>query len=245
MNKQCTPVIGIALILLGAVVLAANLAVPILGPTLCRLLIARFGPPLVAGLGLALMLIPLLARSRRGLGAIFIPGMPILSTGAILLFTNTFRVWGAWEWLWPLEVSSLAWGFLFAAAWMRSVWLLIPAIIIGAKGVVFQFCALTGLWGAWSVLWTIEPLAIGLTFLLIGAAKRLGGLFLAGIILCGLGGMGLVGMTMVGPSWWLIRLAGPVVLIGVGFLLFVWGIASRRLSPASTLSPAPANEKAA
>ncbi len=233
MNKQCTPVVGIVLILLGAVALAANLAVPILGLTICRLLIARFGPPLVAGLGLALMLIPLLARSRRGLGALFIPGMPILSTGAILLFTNTFRVWGAWEWLWPLEVSSLAWGFLFAAAWMRSAWLLIPAIIIGANGVVFQFCAITGWWEAWAVLWTIEPLAIGLALLAVGAAKRLGGLLLSGTILCGLAGIGLVIMSLVGSGGWLTNLVGLVVLIGVGGLLVVRGAVSHQSPPMS------------
>ena len=239
MNKQFSAMVGIALILLGASALVFNLAMSMLGPNVWQLLIWRFWPLTVVGLGLALMLLPLLATGRRGLGALFIPGMPVLTTGGILLFTSVFHVWGAWEWLWPLEVLSLALGFLFAAIWMRSIWLLIPAIIVGANGVVFQFCTLTGLWGAWAVLWTIEPLAVGLAFLLIGAAKRLGGLFLAGTILCGLAGIGLVGMTLVGPSWWLIRLAGPVVLICVGFLLFVWGIASRRLSPA------PANEKAA
>ncbi len=233
MNKQCWPIVGIVLILLGVMALAANLAVPILGPAMCRLLMARFGPPIVTGLGMALMLIPLLARSRRGLGALFIPGMPILTTGVILLFTNTFRVWGAWEWLWPLEVSSLAWGFLFAAAWMRSIWLLIPAIIIGANGVVLHFCALTGWWEAWAVLWTVEPLALGLSFLLIGAARRLGGLLLAGTILCGLAGIGLVIMSLVGCGGWLSNLAGLLVLIGVGGVLVVRGAASGKASSLS------------
>ena len=234
MNNKCTPFIGIALILVGALALAANLAVPILGREVCRYLAMRFGPPVVVGLGLALMLLPLLARGQRGWGALFIPGMPVLTAGGILLFTSNFHVWGAWEWLWPLEVLSLALGFLFAAIWMRSIWLLIPTIIVGANGVVFQFCALTGLWGAWAVLWTIEPLAVGLALWLVGAAKRLDGLFLAGTILCGLGGMGWVGMTLIVPSGRLISLAGLVVLIGVGFVLVVRAAASRRLSPMST-----------
>jgi hypothetical protein len=233
MNKQCTPLVGIALILLGALALAVNLAMPILGPEVCRYLAVRFGPPVVFGLGLALMLLPLLARGRRGLGALFIPGMPVLTTGVILLFTSTFHVWGAWEWLWPLEVSSLAWGFLFAAVWMRSIWLLIPAIIIGANGIVLQACALTGLWGAWAVLWTVEPLAIGLALLAVGAAKRLGGLVLAGTIHCGLAGVGLVVMSLVGLGGWLSNLAGLVILIGVGGLLVVRGVVSREVSPLS------------
>ena len=231
MNKQFSAMVGIVLILLGASALVFNLAMPVLGLNVWRSLIWRFWPLIVVGLGLVFMLLPLLATGRRGMGALFIPGMPILTTGGILLFTSVFPVWGAWEWLWPLEVLGVALGFLFAAIWMRLIWLLIPAIILGANGVVFQFCTLTGLWGAWAVLWTIEPLAVGLAFLLVGAAKRLAGLFLAGTILCGVAGVGLVGMTLAGPGWWLIRLAGPVILIGVGFLLFIWGMASRRLTP--------------
>jgi len=232
MNKQFSAMVGIVLILLGASALVLNLAMPVLGLNMWRLVIWRFWPLAVVGLGLFFVALPLLAHGRRGMGALFIPGMSILTTGAILLFTSVFHVWGAWEWMWPLEVLGVALGFLFAAIWMRSVWLLIPAIVVGANGMLFQFCALTGLWGAWAVLWTVEPLAVGVAFLLIGAAKRLAGLFLAGVILCGLAGIGLVGMTIVVPGWWLIRLVGPVVLISVGFLLFVWGIASRRLSPA-------------
>jgi hypothetical protein len=234
MNKQFSATVGIVLILLGVSALMLNLVMPALGLSLWRLVIWRFWPLVVVGLGLLFVLLPLLATGRRSLGALFIPGMPVLTTGAILLFTSVFHVWGAWGWLWPLEVLAVASGLLLAAIWMRTVWLLIPAIIVGANGLMFQFCALTGLWRAWAVLWTVEPLAVGLALLLVGAAKRLGGLFLAGIILCGLGGLGLVGMTLVGPSWWLIRLAGPVVLIGVGFLLFVWGVASHRLSPMFT-----------
>jgi hypothetical protein len=232
MNKQFSAMAGIVLILLGASALVLNLAMPVLGLALWRSVIWRFWPLTIVGLGLLCVLPPLLATGRRGMGALFIPGMPVLATGGLLLFTSVFHVWGVWEWLWPLEVSSVALGFLFAAVWMRLIWLLIPAIIVGANGMVFQFCALTGLWTAWSVLWTVEPLAVGLAFLLVGAAKRLGGLFLAGTILCGLAGMGLIGMTIVVPGWWLIRLAGPVVLICAGFLLLVWGIASRRFSPA-------------
>ena len=232
MNKQFSATVGIVLILLGASVLVFNLVMPVLGLNMWRLAIWRFWPLIVVGLGLLFVLPPLLAPGRRGLGALFIPGMPVLATGAILLFTSVFHVWSAWRWLWPLEVLAVGSGLLLAAIWMRTIWLLIPAIVVGANGMVFQFCALTGWWEAWSVLWTVEPLAAGLAFLLIGAVKRLSGLFLAGVILCGLGGLGLVGMTIALPGWWLIKLAGPVILVGVGFLLLVWGVSPRRLSPA-------------
>ena len=41
-------------------------------------------PVLVVGLGLLFVAPPLLTRGKRGLGALFIPGFPILATGAIL-----------------------------------------------------------------------------------------------------------------------------------------------------------------
>jgi hypothetical protein len=37
---------------------------------------------------------------------------------------------------------------------------------------VLQFCALTGLWNAWAVLWTVEPLSVGLSLLAVSAKTR-------------------------------------------------------------------------
>src|SRR5512136_524111 len=108
MNKQFSAAAGIVLILLGVSAIILNLAMSFLGLNVWQFLIWRFWPLIVVGLGLALALAPLLASGRRGLGALFIPAMPILTTGGILLFTSVFHVWGAWEWLWPLEVLSLA-----------------------------------------------------------------------------------------------------------------------------------------
>ncbi len=61
--------------------------------------------------GLLFIVPPALTRGLRALGLLFIPGAPILTTGAILLFASVFD---AWERLWPLEVMSLATGFLLA-----------------------------------------------------------------------------------------------------------------------------------
>ncbi|NIV37763.1 MAG: hypothetical protein GWN58_52620, partial [Anaerolineae bacterium] len=65
------------------------------------------------------------------------------------LLASVFNVWSVWAWLWPMELISLAMGFLFAAIYMRLIWLIIPATIIGLNGMVFQFCAITGLWHWW------------------------------------------------------------------------------------------------
>jgi hypothetical protein len=142
--------------------------------------------------------------------------------------------WGAWSWLWPLEVLSVALAFMLAALHMRVIWLMIPAIIIGANGLLFQFCAITGLWQVWAVMWTIEPLSVGMALLLVGARKRRSGLMMAGVLLCGIGGVGLLGMSAVVstrwlmPGWqWLFRVAGPATLIVVGALLLFGGLAQR------------------
>ncbi|MCK4306087.1 MAG: hypothetical protein KAY24_17740 [Candidatus Eisenbacteria sp.] len=93
-----------------------------------------------------------------------------------------------------------------------------------------------GLWSVWAVLWTLEPLSVGLSLLVVSVVKRSGGLFTAGLILCGIAGMGLIGMTAILSAWWLPNLLGPAILILVGFSLLISGVIRR--SP----SPAPAGE---
>ena len=233
MVKRMWVLVGAALVLLGVVSMAITLAMPLLGVTLLPWVLRRIWPFTVVGVGLAFVLPPLLSRHRRGLGGLFIPGVPILATGGILLFTSVLHWWRAWEWLWPIEVLAVAVGFFAAAAYMRVIWLTIPAIIIGVNGLVFQFCAVTGLWDLWAVLWAVEPLSVGLSLLLIGAVKRRSGLTLAGLILCAVAGVGLLGMTAVlsltalFARWWVLKIVGPAILVLVGLMLVVGGVAQR------------------
>jgi hypothetical protein len=227
MNKQFSLIAGLILILVGILALMFTLAMPMLGLRTWRWGVWRLWPLAVVGASALFVLPPLFVRGQRALGALFVPGMPILTTGAILLLASVFDLWGAWEWLWPLEVLALAQGLLFAAVYMRVIWLVIPAIIIGANGLVLQFCALTGLWEAWAVLWPVEPLSVGLSLLVISAKRRWFGLFVAGLIVCGLAGLGLVGMTAILSEWWPISLLGSGVLILVGFLLPLWEVIGR------------------
>jgi hypothetical protein len=118
----------------------------------------------------------------------------------------------------------------------RVIWLLVPAFVFGANGLLMQFCAITGFWEIWAMLWTIEPLALGLAFLVVGAKKQSAGLFLVGIILCGLAAIGLIGMTAVlalSTFWsglWLVGLFGPTILILAGISLVAWNVIPRRQS---------------
>ncbi|GAB4533113.1 MAG: hypothetical protein Kow0063_14590 [Anaerolineae bacterium] len=241
MNKQTPILAGTGLVILGLLALILTTVVPRWGLALWFWGPWRMWPLLVVGLGLLLVLPPVLMRRRPGLGLLFIPGLPLLTTGAILLLASTTNWWGVWEWLWPQEVLALGLGFAFAAAYARRVWLAAPAIIIGLNGLLFQFCALTGLWEAWAVLWTIEPLSIGLALLVVSAIKHSTGLMVSGLVVCGLAGLALAAMTTiltlaaVWPGLWLVNLAGAAVIILTGLLLIAWGLITRRASPGSVL----------
>jgi hypothetical protein len=248
MDKRFSISVGTILILVGALALMLTLGGPVLGLGLFRLWpfgLVRWGlgwlwPMTVVGLGVLIVLPPFLIRGRRSLGGLFIPGLPILTTGALLLLANSFNWWGVWEWLWPQVILALGLGFLFAAIYARRIWLVVPAIIIGLNGLVLQFCALTGLWEAWAVLWTIEPLSVGLALLAVSAKTRSTGLMVVGLIIVGLAGAALIGMTAIlsiaaiWPGWRLFNLLGAVIIVLVGAALLVWGVVRYPLAVGST-----------
>ncbi len=184
---------------------------------------ARFWPMAISAVGLAFVLPPLLVR-KRGLGALFIPGVPILVTAGLLLIASVLDAWSIWSWLWPQEVLAVALGFLAATLYMRVPGLAIPAILIGLNGLVFQFCAITGSWNWWSVLWTVEPLAVGVALLVFGAQTGASGTVTAGIILCGIAGAGFLLMVAILSGGWLIGLVGPGLIILAGLALLGWGL---------------------
>jgi len=228
MKRQRSITLSLVLILIGVAMLMLNL-----GGFFFGFRIWQLWPLLVLLAGLLFVLPPLLLSRKRGLGGLFIPGLPMLTTGAILLFASVFNRWHAWEWLWPLEVISLALGFLFAALYMRVIWLLIPAIIIGANGLLFQFCALTGLWRAWSVLWTVEPLSVGLALLAVNLKRPSAKLLTAGIILCVIAAFGFVGSVAIFsfstflPLWWLMKWGLAITLIVLGIGSLIWALSRR------------------
>ena len=195
----------------------------------------RLWPVLVMGTGLAFVVPPFMTRDRRGLGALYIPGFPILTTGGILFLASVFDAWGIWEWLWPMLIISLAMGFVFAAIYMRVIWLLIPAMIIGLNGLVFQFCAITGLWHWWAVMWTVEPLSVGLALLAVNIKVRSPGLRTAGLILCGIAAFMTMLMLTVLGAWLPIALIGPGLLILAGAVAIFWGLLKPVLVPKSAL----------
>jgi hypothetical protein len=234
MDRRSYVLTGGVLLVLGAVMLVFMAVASLLGFDLAAF-IWRFWPLTVTGVGLCFVVPPFLVRGKRGLGGLFIPGMPILTTGGILLLASVTNAWGVWAWLWPMLLISLAMGFLFAAVYMRLIWLIIPATIIGMNGMVFQFCAITGLWHWWSVLWVIEPLSVGLPLLFIGLRRDIRGLKIAGFVLCGIAGAMFMLMLLVLGAWWPMALFGPGLLILSGLAMLAWGMLRSLLLPRSAL----------
>lgn len=220
--------LGAMLILIGLVFLAVTALLPVYGVDVLRWGMVRAWPLTLAAAGAGLILPSLLiGPSRRWMGSLYIPGMSLLTTGVILTFCSLTGWWTAWRWLWPLEVLGLAVGFGGAAIHMRLIWLLIPAMVLGVNGVFLQFCALTGLWPIWAVIWPVEPLTVGLILFAIGMRQRRNRLALAGTILsiiaafCLIGTVALVSAHVfwVGHRW--LRTVVAILLILIGGMLML------------------------
>jgi hypothetical protein len=232
MKKTSSFFIGLGLVLIGGLALMGNFTVSLLGFEFQMLPFWRLWPVIVLGMSIALALPAVFIRGERWPGMLFIPALPIFVTGGILMTGSLFNAWEIWAYLWPLEVLALALGFAFAALYTRSFWLLIPTILIGLNGLVLQFCAVTGLWEAWSVLWTIEPLAIGLILLLVGVLTNSKPVVAIGLILCGFAATAAMGMLIllsIGP--WAFRYILPLGMIGVGVLVLLASLLSRPSKP--------------
>lgn len=226
MQKKASLLIGLTLILLGILALAGNLLVRVAGNG--NVLGFRAWPIVVVGAGLLFCLSPFLFRQQRGLSGLFVPGIPALVTGMILFAASLSGHWAIWSFLWPLELLSLAAAFVLMAIFLKVPWLTIPASIIGFTGLILQFCAATGWWSVWAVLWTVEPFAVGLPLLLIGIARKIEGVKLAGTVLCGLAGLAFAAMSsFLVTSLWITRLIGPILVLGFGVLLVVTAMAKR------------------
>lgn len=225
-------IFGLALIVIGSLGL--------LGNALLRLEAWRLWPAIVIIAGLALTAPGFLGLARRGFGAFFIPGVPVLVIGGILMFASLFNQWNAWAVAWPLVVLGVALGFGMAAIFMRVPGLAFPAIIIGLNGLVLAFCNITGLWAAWALLWPIEPLAVGLSLFVFGFFERSRGAITAGVILSAIAGVGFFFTSFFSMfNFSLLRFAAPAMLILTGVIVLAASFL-RREQPAQSSQTAEA-----
>ncbi|MCP4423011.1 MAG: hypothetical protein GY803_00820 [Chloroflexi bacterium] len=231
MEKRTKNLSGILLIVLGGLALLHTTLLPWLG---WEYGLWRFWPLFVSAIGLAFIALPIIHLQNRGLKGLFIPGFPILVISMLLLWGSVFDSWGVWENFWPMVVLGLALGFFAASIFMRNIWLMIPAIIIGVNGLIFQFCAITGLWDLWAILWTFEPLSVGLA-LLVASGGRRPGLMRAGLILCAIAAVFFSMMSFFLSGW--VSVAGAIVLILAGI-----GLMARGRNPLLLEEKAPKEE---
>ena len=212
-EKLFNLIAGITLLAIGVIAMVGNVFLATKAWKLWPLIIV------LAGLGLTFP--GFLGFAHRGFGAFFIPGIPVLTTGAILLFASLTDHWEIWAVAWVLEILGLALGFVMAAIFMRVPGLAIPAFIIGANGMLLAFCAVTGLWQSWAVLWPVEFLAVGLGLLVLGIANQSAGVKTAASILLTIAGGGffITAFLSVFNTNSIMKFAVPVMLLITGGLL--------------------------
>ena len=203
---------GVTLLAIGVIALAGNVFLATKAWKLWPVIIV------LAGVGLT---IPgFFDISHRGFGSFFIPGIPVLTTGGILLYASLTNHWNVWAIAWTLEILALALGFALAAIFMRVPALAIPAFIIGVNGVMLAFCAMTGLWQSWAILWPIEFLSVGLGLLTLGIANNSAGVKTAASILFTIAGGGFFISTFISTfNQGILKFAVPVMLLLTGVLL--------------------------
>jgi hypothetical protein len=191
----------------------------------------RWWPTVIIGFGALIALLPIFIR-KRWMGLLFVAAAPIIATGVLLLISMTSGQWFLWARWWPIEVLSVALGFLLAAIYAREAWLLVPAIFIGVNGGLFLFNMWYGQWYLWKVLWILQPLALGVALLLVGVIKHSGVTLGFGFALCGLS---IFFSALMSPIFrdtaQLTGSLGAVTLIAMGGALLLWNM---RRTPKST-----------
>jgi hypothetical protein len=227
MTRIATLTTGASFVLLGSLILGWNALTTAFGlpaPALWRL-----WPLLPAGLALILLLPPFLARREPALGTLFIAGLPMLAIGCIGLLSNVVGPGFAWSGFWPQILVAFGLGLGLAARWLRSAWLIVPALFFGLLGTALQFTALTGWWSAWAVLWAVVPFSLGLALASIGLLRRSTGLRVAGLLVCAFALILALGVgAIVTGQWLLINFAAALALIAAGGALASWGLLRAR-----------------
>ena len=155
----------------------------------------------------------------------FYIGVLVISLGVITLFAQATRrlglfgvPWG-WRAAWPLFVLWAGAAFLLPVAiwWERRreiAGLVVPGTVLTTTGLILLFQNVTGLWGTWSFLWALEPIAVGLSLLMLYyLLDRPAGLLIAASIV---GGVGLLMLLIFSGMF---TFLGPLMIIVLGVLL--------------------------
>ena len=81
--------------------------------------------------------------------------------------------WGAFERGWPMQLWLVGAALALVMAQVKSIWLLIPIILIHGNALLMSYSALTGKWNQWAFLWILEVWVVSLAILVpIRLAKQ-------------------------------------------------------------------------
>jgi uncharacterized membrane protein len=164
-------------------------------------------------------------------------GVTLIITGVVLTLAQFLGV-RVLEAAWPLLV--IVPGLLLTAASLSAPrgkglgYLAIPGMLVLVAGLVLEAQALSGDWQSWSYAWALVlPTALGLGLVLAGWRERTRHIRVIGAALTGVGAALFVVaewffvrvLEVGGPGlgWWF-GLAMPLLLIGLGVVVFALGL---------------------
>jgi hypothetical protein len=166
-------------------------------------------------------------------GSLYVGSLLILA-GLVFLFISgaerLLRPLGislGWHNLWPLLLllAGLAFWLPIVIWWSRRgelAGLAVPASLFTANGLILLYTAVTRRWGDWTFLWALEPVALGLAFLLLYyLTDRPKGLWVVGAVFVGIGGFFF--FVFASAFGGLAGLIAPLFLIALGLVLLMRG----------------------
>ncbi|MGB7537554.1 MAG: hypothetical protein WBM17_03365 [Anaerolineales bacterium] len=237
MNQKVSAMIGTMLILLGGLFLLVNVAFQAAG-----VWVWQTWPLFIVAGGAIFMLVPLFYRAQNWTGVFFIPGMPILTTGLLLLVSSIGNSWNIWGWGWTLVILAVAAGLALAGFTTRILWMAVPAIILGATALILAYCAVTGNWSDWVWLWGLEVAAVGCMILAVGHLAKNMVVRTVGWSFIGFGAFAAtIMMALAGLNSRLMTFFSAGILILGGIALIAGGLLAGKTPPAPS-EPTAANQ---
>jgi hypothetical protein len=157
-------------------------------------------------------------------------GITLIGLGLLFLVMRYVQ-FDAMAFLWPLWILIPGAVLLFGAFSQRpaQIGLAIPGAVVTATGLILATFNTFGHWEAWSYVWAMYPIFVGLALYLLGKRNHDEALIANGRRLYTIGFYLLVGFAFFfeilifpGAISWLDSAIVPVILIGLGlFLVFV------------------------
>ena len=162
-------------------------------------------------------------------------GIVLIAFGAMFLVIeiagalfSALGLAGGWGQFWPLTIVLVGLAFWLALLvwWDRHssiAGLAVPGTIVLMNGLLLLYQSVTGDWGSWAYVWSLEPIFVGLGLLMLYAlGKRERGLLVASVIVSG---VGIAFLLIFGSIWggWVVQLVSALALILAGVLLLMRG----------------------